>query len=60
MWDHPRPGIEPMSSVLAGGFFTTEPLGKLFFKNFYPKLDSETTAKIILFSPYPSTSPSAF
>ena len=27
--DLPNPGIEPMSSVLAGGFFTTEPPGKL-------------------------------
>ena len=25
MWDLPRPGIEPMSPVLAGGFSTTEP-----------------------------------
>ena len=24
MWDLPRPGIEPMSPALAGGFFTTE------------------------------------
>ena len=28
----PRPGIEPMSPALAGGFFTTEPPGKLCFK----------------------------
>ena len=27
-WDLPRPGIEPVSSALAGGFFTTEPPGK--------------------------------
>ena len=26
--DHPDPGIEPRSSALAGGFFTTEPPGK--------------------------------
>ena len=26
--DLPDPGIEPTSPVLAGGFFTTEPLGK--------------------------------
>ena len=26
--DLPNPGIEPMSPVLAGGFFTTEPPGK--------------------------------
>ena len=28
MWDLPGSGIEPVSSALAGGFFTTEPLGK--------------------------------
>ena len=28
MWDLPRSGIEPISPVLVGGFFTTEPLGK--------------------------------
>ena len=27
--DLSNPGIEPMSPVLAGGFFTTEPPGKL-------------------------------
>ena len=27
MWDLTRPGMEPMSSALAGRFFTTEPLG---------------------------------
>ena len=27
MWDLPRPGMEPGSPVLAGGVFTTEPLG---------------------------------
>ena len=26
--DLPNPGIEPVSPALAGGFFTTEPLGK--------------------------------
>ena len=26
MWNLPRPGIEPMSPALAGGFFITEPL----------------------------------
>ena len=29
MWDLPRSGIEPLSPVLAGGFFTTEPPRKL-------------------------------
>ena len=28
IWDLPRPGIEPMSPALEGGFFTTEPPGK--------------------------------
>ena len=28
MWNHFRQGIEPLSPVLAGGFFTTEPPGK--------------------------------
>ena len=28
MWDLPRPGMEPVSAALAGGFFTTEPPGK--------------------------------
>ena len=28
MWDLPGPGIEPVSPVLVGGFFTTEPPGK--------------------------------
>ena len=29
MWDIPGSGIEPLSLALAGGFFTTEPPGKL-------------------------------
>ena len=28
MWDLPRPGLEPVSSALAGRFSTTEPPGK--------------------------------
>ena len=28
MWDHPGPGIKPVSSALAAKFFTTEPPGK--------------------------------
>ena len=28
MWDLPRPGLEPVSPALAGGFFTTTPPGK--------------------------------
>ena len=29
MWDLPRPGLEPVSPALAGGFLTTAPPGKL-------------------------------
>ena len=28
MWDLPRPGLEPVSPALAGGFLTTSPPGK--------------------------------
>ena len=28
MWDLPRPGLEPVSPALAGGFLTTVPQGK--------------------------------
>ena len=39
MWDLPRPGLEPVSPALAGGFSTTAPPGKpeksyLHFENF--------------------------
>ena len=34
MWDHPRSGVKPLSSALAGGFFTTEPPRKPCFKLF--------------------------
>ena len=30
MWDLPRPGLEPVSPALAGGFLTTVPPGKSF------------------------------
>ena len=30
MWDLPRPGLEPVSPALAGGFLTTAPPGKSF------------------------------
>ena len=41
MWDLPGPGIKPVSSEPAGGFFTTEPPGKplktfLVFKMLMP------------------------
>ena len=31
--DLPNPGTEPVSLALAGGFFTTEPPGKPYFRN---------------------------
>ena len=31
MWDLPRPGLEPVSPALAGGFLTTVPPGKPYF-----------------------------
>ena len=43
MWDLPRPGLEPVSPALAGGFLTTAPPGKpqpafliAFFPSFFP------------------------
>ena len=38
MWDLPRPGLEPVSPALAGGFLTTAPPGKpggIIFKSHY-------------------------
>ena len=36
MWDLPRPGLEPMSPALAGGFLTTAPPRKsLFLHSFF-------------------------
>ena len=32
MWNLPRPGIEPVSPALAGGFLTTAPPGKPFLR----------------------------
>ena len=39
MWDLPGPGIELVSSALAGRFFTTEPPGKLDSLISYLSLD---------------------
>ena len=42
MWDLPGPGLELVSSALAGGFSTTAPLGKshnLFFYGFLSCLE---------------------
>ena len=35
MWDLPGPGLEPVSSALAGGFLTTVPPGKSYFSFFF-------------------------
>ena len=35
MWDLPRPGLEPVSPALAGGFLTTVPPGKPRNGRFY-------------------------
>ena len=37
MWDLPRPGLEPVSPALAGGFLTTVPAGKSNQEYFYFK-----------------------
>ena len=34
MWDLPRPGLEPVSPALAGGFLTTVPPGKSLTHHF--------------------------
>ena len=34
VWDPPGSGMEPVSPALAGGFFTTEPPGKLWTAHF--------------------------
>ena len=34
MWDLPRPGLEPISPALAGGFLTTAPPGKFYISSF--------------------------
>ena len=35
MWDPPRPGLEPVSPALAGGFLTTAPPGKPPVRSFF-------------------------
>ena len=36
MWDLPKPGLEPVSPALAGGFSTTAPPGKSWNINLNP------------------------
>ena len=38
MWDLPRPGLEPLSPALAGGFSTTAPPGKPYSVHFCTNL----------------------
>ena len=47
--DLPNPGIQPVSPVLAGGFFTTEPPGK-------PLINCATKCKFFNFLPLVSSS----
>ena len=44
MWDPPKPGIEPTSSALAGGFFTTKPPGKTLSTFYNPRTASSCSA----------------
>ena len=45
MWDLPRPGHEPVSPALAGGFLTTAPPGKPKSKYYYaPKASKKKKA----------------
>ena len=41
MWDLPRPGPEPVSPALAGGFLTTEPGGKSPKSSILKKTESQ-------------------
>ena len=45
--DLPRPGTEPASPVLAGGFFTTEPLGSLTPCMLYSGVQKSTATHVL-------------
>ena len=52
MWDLPRPGIEPMSPALAGGFQSTVPPGKLsasFLKVTFSSVQFSSLSHVWLF-----------
>ena len=51
MWDLPRPGLEPVSPALAGGFLTTAPPGKPSAEDFTYLLSTAVIANkwILLF-----------
>ena len=51
MWDPPRPGIEPVSSALAGRFSTTAPPGKPLFPLFYLPFVHSSASVILLLIP---------
>ena len=48
MWDLPGLGVEPVSPALAGGFLTTEPLGKSLFLFFSGNLFSSLAIHLSL------------
>ena len=51
MWDLPRPGLEPVSPALAGGFLTTVPPGKSS-TTFYLRENKMTEAPLALWTPW--------
>ena len=51
MWDLPGPGLEPVSSVLAGGFLSTAPPGESLLTDFYTPNTSSFPKKFDL-QPY--------
>ena len=55
-WDLPGPGLKLMSPALAGGFFTTEPPGKLQSLSLY-WLVTHTQSFLICCSTLPTTNP---
>ena len=64
MWDLPRPGLEPVSPALAGGFSTTAPPGKplqlptiLAISVPWGRQNSKIASKTLVSSGVPTTSP---
>ena len=49
MWDPPRPGLEPVSSELAGRFSTTAPPGKPPFYFFNMTMENFTYVAHVIF-----------
>ena len=46
--DLPDPGIKPLSPALAGGFFTPEPAGKLYYPFNVHSIYSDTPSSFLL------------